>query len=109
MCLMTEAARQRLTVEQPVRRVCQARLAGMQDSVVLYELGAHDPSDAWLKLRRDYEQALAHFEKAEYAECICCCEPLLETDRTSAWLHEQAKQRIAKSQMTPDPVFQFEK
>ena len=76
-CLVTRATREHLPVETQVRRICRARLPGMNEPVDLFELGGRDPSDAWLKLRRDYELALGHHERAEYSECLALCDEIL--------------------------------
>jgi adenylate cyclase len=110
-CLLTEATRSQLAVDLPVRRICQARLPGMQEPIALFELGVYDPSDAWLALRRDYEAALEQFERAEYQRCRDTCSKILahQSDPPTAWLDASAQLRIDAGFSTPDPVFQFQK
>lgn len=111
-CLLTDATRKKLAVDIPVRRICQARLAGMSESVELYELGERDPSDAWLTLRRDYEEALAHYERAEYARCLQCCAQIMagnSVDPPTRWLLNNANQRLSAGDTMSDPVFRIEK
>jgi adenylate cyclase len=111
-CLVTDATRKKLAVEFPVRRICQARLAGMSDAVELYELGERDPSDAWLSLRRDYEEALGHYERGEYARCLQCCAQIMtgnSVDPPTRWLLDNANRRLSAGDSAPDPVFRFEK
>jgi adenylate cyclase len=111
-CLLTDATRKHLSVDIPVRRICQARLAGMRDTVELYELGERDPSDAWLALRRDYEEALSHYERAEYAVCLKLCAQIMAADSidpATRWLLNNANKRLNEGATIPDPVFQFEK
>jgi adenylate cyclase len=110
--LVTDATRKHLSVDLPVRRICQVRLAGMSDPVELYELGERDPTDAWLSLRRDYEEALAHYERAEYAKCLHCCAQIMagdSVDPPTRWLLDNANRRLSAGDTTPDPVFRFEK
>ena len=110
--LLTDSTRKRLPVDIPVRRICRARLSGITEEVELYELGERDPSDDWLKLRRDYEAALAHYERAEYAECLQCCAQIMAsnvTDPTTRWLLNNASRRLGESNATPDPVFEIPK
>lgn len=111
-CLVTDATRKKLAVDFPVRRICQARLAGMTDAVELYELGERDPSDAWLTLRRDYEEALAHYERGEYAKCLHSCAQIMAGDTVdppTRFLLDNANRRVSAGDTTPDPVFRFEK
>lgn len=111
-CLLTDATRRKLSVEIPVRRICQARLAGMSHSVELFELGERDPSDVWLSLRRDYEEALGFYERADFAQCLQCCARIMagdSVDPPTRWLMNHANRRLNEGATTPDPVFQFEK
>jgi adenylate cyclase len=111
-CLITDATRRKLSVDFPVRRICQARLAGMIEPVELYELGDRDPSDAWLTLRRDYEEALAHYERGDYAKCLQCCAQIMAgnvVDPPTRFLLDNANRRLSAGDTTANPVFQFEK
>jgi adenylate cyclase len=110
-CLLTEATRSQLAIDLPVRRICRARLPGMSEPIALFELGVHDPSDAWLQLRSDYEAAMNHFERAEYQQCCDICTQILarQADPPTTWLRANAHQRIEAGASTPDPVFQFQK
>jgi adenylate cyclase len=110
-CLLTGATRQELAVEMQVRRICKARLSGMTEAVDLYELGGNDPSNNWLALRRDYEEALEHYETGRYEQCLQCCAKIVAhnaTDNATRWLLTQANQRLSHPEATPDPVFRFE-
>jgi adenylate cyclase len=112
MCLLTGATREKLPAHVTLRRICRARLAGMNDAVELYELGQRDPSDAWLHLRRDYEQALTHYELGEYTECLQCCARIMTSgadDPPTRWLLQNANKRLSDADPTPDPIFRFEK
>jgi len=110
-CLLTGSTRQKLSVDMHVRRICRAKLAGMSEAIDLYELGGTDPADAWMMLRRDYEEALEHYENARYAECLQSCATIVASgvsDDATRWLLTHANLRLTAGDTTPDPVFRFE-
>jgi adenylate cyclase len=108
-CLLTSVTRQKLPAEMQVRRVCRARLSGLQEPIDLFELGALAPSETWLRLRADYEQALELYEQQRPLECLQCCAKILAssvTDDVTRWLLNLANGRIGNPDY--DPVVQFE-
>jgi adenylate cyclase len=63
--LITQATRDRLPPETPVRRICSVRVVNMAEPVTLYELRLDD-DDQGRKLCELYEQALGHFESKDF-------------------------------------------
>lgn len=63
--LITQATRDRLPPETPVRRICAVRVVNIAEPVNLYELRPND-DDHGRKLCEQYEQALALFENKDF-------------------------------------------
>lgn len=63
--LITDATRQRLDADFPVRRLCQVRVVNIEEPVTLYELARAD-QPGWEALRKDYEHALDAFTKGDF-------------------------------------------
>ncbi len=112
-CLITRSTRACLPAVIEVRRICCARLPGMHEAIDLFELGGTDPSDAWLKLRGDYETALTKYEQGAHHECLELCERICAEnpapDPAALWLAGQSRQRIATGDSTPQPIVEFTK
>jgi hypothetical protein len=82
--LLTGATAERLAGELMIRRVCQARLAGVSEAVVLFELPEQPPADDWLKFRTESEAALACFEAGRWPQAVECLAALAATPRGAA-------------------------
>jgi adenylate cyclase len=65
----------------PTRRLCSARVVGIDTPVELHELQCGDPTEEWLATREAYERALAHFEKREWADAFGALAPVLRGRR----------------------------
>ncbi|HPM81651.1 MAG TPA: adenylate/guanylate cyclase domain-containing protein [Candidatus Anammoximicrobium sp.] len=68
--VLTGATRSRLGRDFALRRLCRARLAGVEQAVELYELAASGESANWRQRCSVYEAALGHFEQGRWAEAL---------------------------------------
>ncbi len=76
--LITGSTRERLGAGFALRRLCRARVVGIQGAVELYELH-DDNSDATWNARRDtYEQGLELFESEQFPACCRVIHTLFE-------------------------------
>jgi adenylate cyclase len=111
-CLLTESTRNALTIDVPLRRVCCARLTGMNEPVNLYELPATCDHLRWPPRREQYELALSFYEQNRAAECLATCRQLVQDlgggDGPTNWLLQQAEKRLAVGAAPFDPVFAVE-
>ena len=105
--LMNEATALQLPPSIPKRRICQARVIGMEGSVTLYELGSkQDASQA--ALWRDYEKALLSYENGEHREAALAFSDLAKRypkDGPSLMMLVRAVQELANPQDHFDPVW----
>jgi adenylate cyclase len=74
--VLTGATRQQLRSSFSLRRLCRARMAGVEETVDLYELSAPGESPAWSRLRDTYEAALRHYELAEWPTALAILEQI---------------------------------
>lgn len=68
--LLTDATRSRLKRDFATRRLCLARVAGLEGVVELYELASPAESADWQRRCGVYEAALAHFEQGRWTEAL---------------------------------------
>ncbi|NLF69190.1 MAG: GAF domain-containing protein [Candidatus Anammoximicrobium sp.] len=73
--VLTGATRRSLRADFPLRRLCRARLAGVEEAVELYELAAGGETADWQQCRDAYEAALGHFEQGRWFEAQAALEP----------------------------------
>jgi adenylate cyclase len=78
--VVTGSTREGLSDSFTTRRLCQARIPGMQKSVTLYELKGEPVSTEWLRRRDTYEIALALYESGQWCKACQTLLPLLELD-----------------------------
>ena len=70
--LITEATRQRLSNTSCTRRLCKVQVVGMESPVAVFEyrIGlpakAKQETEAWLRMRGEYERALEFYELGEF-------------------------------------------
>ena len=111
-CLLTEATRQQLQGNYPLRRVCKARLTGMTEANVLYELSPASNQPTWPIVQARYESALGLYEANNIAECKQACQDILEEfgdiDGPTKWLLARANQQLATVDVPFDAVFSVE-
>lgn len=72
--LVTGTTQQQLDESFMTRRLCAARLMGIDMPVELFELESFEPSLEWLAMRAAYEEGLRLFEQQSWSQC---CEKLL--------------------------------
>jgi adenylate cyclase len=110
-CLVTGSTKEAIQGDQPLRRICRARLTGMTEPVDLYELAAGH-SDHWPQLAPRYADALAKYEADEASACCAACEAILHdfatADLPTRWLLAKAERRLANPSAPFDPVVSVE-
>jgi hypothetical protein len=82
--LITGSTQSNLHDRFATRRLCRARLLGIETVVDLYELYSEDAADEWLAHRDAYEQGLALFEAGEWSQAYRVISPLLSQRCESA-------------------------
>jgi len=105
--LMNEETALRLPPSIPKRRLCQARVIGIQGSVTLYELGLN-PNGSEEVLWRDYEKALLSYEIGEHREAAQAFSDLAKRypmDGPSLIMLVRAVQELAHPQEHFDPIW----
>ena len=75
--LITESTRAHLGDSFAVRRLCKARVVGIQGAVLFYELFAEKAAEEWLTRRNLYEEALKQFEDRQFGLACRTIYPLL--------------------------------
>lgn len=105
--MMNEATALRLPAAIPKRRLCQARVVGLDTIVTLYELGSNQASTQE-SLWRDYEKALIHYESGQHREAAQAFGDLAKrypSDGPSLTMLVRAVQELANPQEKFDPVW----
>ncbi|HEV3022466.1 MAG TPA: adenylate/guanylate cyclase domain-containing protein, partial [Pirellulales bacterium] len=82
--LITGSTQARLHGSFATRRLCRARLMGIESVVDLYELHAEGADAEWLQRRDDYERGLALFEAGEWSRAYRVVSPLLSQPSDAA-------------------------
>jgi len=72
--LITGATQRQLDERFMTRRICEARVVGIETPVELFELQSFTPPDDWRSLKSAYEQGLRLFEQQDWSKC---CETLM--------------------------------
>jgi adenylate cyclase len=75
--LITGSTQAKLHDSFATRRLCRARLLGIESVVDLYQLYSEEAADEWLAQRDAYEQGLARFEAGEWSQAYRVISPLL--------------------------------
>ena len=105
--LMNEETALRLPSDIPKRRICQARVVGMDECTTLYELCSnHDRAQDML--RRDYENALRSYEAGDHREAAQAFSDLAKrfpNDGPSLMMLVRAVQEMADPRDNFDPVW----
>lgn len=105
--LMNAETALRLPATVPKRRICQAKVIGMEGSVTLYELGSKQDASQEA-LWRDYEKALLSYEKGEHREAALAFSDLAKRypkDGPSLMMLVRAVQELANPQDRFDPLW----
>ena len=105
--LMNEETALRLPADIPKRRICQARVVGMDECVTLYEL-CFEPNAAQTVLRQDYESALLSYEEGRHREAAQAFSDLAKrfpNDGPSVMMLVRAVQEMANPQDNFDPIW----
>ena len=105
--LMNEEAALRLPSGTPMRRICQARVIGMDECVTLYELCA-ERDRAHEVLRRGYENALLSYEAGNHREAAQAFSDLAKrfpNDGPSLMMLVRAVQEMANPQDNFNPIW----
>jgi adenylate cyclase len=81
--LVSGSTHDRLDNAFATRRLCRARLVGIEHEVNLFELHAESASAEWQSRRDSYEQALDLYESGKWSEACRTLLPLLATGQES--------------------------
>jgi adenylate cyclase len=92
--LITEATRTQAGAGFATRRLCQVRVVNMVHPVALCEL-VGTPTPSWYLLRKEYEEALSHFESGECQRAAAMLASRLAEDGAARVLHSRAEQFVA--------------
>jgi adenylate cyclase len=76
--LITGATHAQLCGAFATRRLCRARVVGIEGAVDLHELHAAEPDDGWLARRDAYESGLALYESGRWRDACRTLYPLLD-------------------------------
>jgi adenylate cyclase len=94
------------------RRLCQARLAGIDGATDLYELHAETASEEWQDWRWTYERGLALYEAGRWLEACRTLQSLLfgesEHDRPTLMLLARATKNLQEPPVPFDAVIDLE-
>jgi adenylate cyclase len=110
--LVTGSTRERLGSDFSLRRLCRARLAGIDGAVDLFELHAARRDPAWDERRDTYEKALAQYEAMQWSSACQTVQSLLglqegHYDLPSLDLVSRAVECLRSPPEKFDPVFEF--
>jgi adenylate cyclase len=90
------------------RRLCRARLAGMEEATDLYELHSDNVTDEWREWHATYERGLALYESGRWLEACRTLHTLLfgesEHDRPTLTLLSRATHALTEPPQSFDPV-----
>lgn len=108
--LITESTNAQLGGAFATRRLCRARVVGIDGGVDLYELYATDADDAWRAERDTYEEGLALYESGRWWDACRILYPLLvernkEHDLPTLTLVGRCVDCLKGPQASFDPVF----
>jgi adenylate cyclase len=111
--LVTDATRSRLTSAFTQRRLGRVRVAGIEETVELYELTADEASD-WQSTCETYATALRHFEQGRLTVAIAVLDQALDgQDRSQDGPSKALRRHIKNLLTTPtegfDGVWAFER
>lgn len=109
--LITEGTRALLKKPQPCRRLAQVRVVNIPDPVILYELASSE-TDAWVHLRKQYEGALAAFERQDFAGSMgliggLITHPLYRHDGPCLVLMQRAAKHLIEKPNEFSPVLEM--
>lgn len=112
--LLTDATRRRLQGTFALRRLCRARVAGVEEAVELYELSASGDSATWRERCAAYGTALAHFEGGRWPEALAAldqagCGDAAPVDGPAKALLEHIQSLFQKPAERFDGVWAFER
>ncbi|MFM7845210.1 MAG: adenylate/guanylate cyclase domain-containing protein [Planctomycetota bacterium] len=108
--LLTKSTAKQLSTEFGVRRLCSVRTVNIPDPVELYEL-VEQPTDEWLDLKKNYENALTLFEQQQIALAVAAVAALssrFPSDiPTRELLHRSATLMSQSPGVAFDPVWEL--
>jgi adenylate cyclase len=111
--LITGSTRAQLGDGFATRRLCRARLVGIEGITELYELHSETASNGWLDWRATYEKGLAEYEAGELVEACGTLHRLLlgqpEHDRPCLTLLARAAQALTEPPEHFDPVIDLQR
>jgi adenylate cyclase len=110
--LITGSTRAQLGDDFAARRLCRARLVGIDGVVDLHELHAESASEEWSSRRAIYEKGLALYEAGAWVEACGTLHPLLlgqsEYDRPTLTLLARATQALREPPERFEPVIDLD-
>jgi len=109
--LITETTRSLLKQPQPCRRLAQVRVLNIPDPIILYELAGAE-TEAWLHLKKQYEEALGAFERQDFAASMgliggLITHPLYRQDGPSLVLMQRAAKYLIEKPSEFSPVVEM--
>jgi adenylate cyclase len=110
--LVTQTTKARIGENFATRRICKARLLGIDEPVDLFELSAEKAPAEWVSRRDAYEKALKLYEEGQWAAACQVIHPLLAAqaghyDIPSLDLVSRAVECLKSPQERFDPVIEF--
>jgi adenylate cyclase len=110
--LITGSTHAQIGEDFATRRLCRARLVGIDCATDLHELHAEKASEEWLSWRATYEKGLAQYESGAWVEACGTFHSLLvgrpEHDRPTLTLLARATQALKEPPEHFDPVIDLE-
>jgi adenylate cyclase len=108
--MMTGSTHAKLGNTLPTRRLCRARVVGMEGVVELHELATTPLDGQWTVFRDAYELGLKHFEAGRWAEACRTVYPLIagregQYDPPTLTLIGRAVECLKSPPASFDPVF----
>jgi adenylate cyclase len=111
--LITGSTRAQLGDGFATRRLCRARLVGIEGITELYELHSETASNGWLDWRATYEKGLAEYEAGKLVEACGTLHCLLlgqsQHDRPTLTLLARATQALTEPPDHFDPVIDLDR
>jgi adenylate cyclase len=110
--LITGSTHAQLGADFATRRLCRARLVGIEGATDLHELYAEKTSEEWVSFRATYEKGLAEYETGRWVEACGTLHPLLvgrpEHDRPTLTLLARATEALKEPPEHFDPVIDLD-
>lgn len=109
--LITEDTLNRMTAPLPARKLAQVRVVNIPEPVALYEI-SHNPGESWAYLKKQYEDALAAFERQDFASAMAVIgglvtNPHYRQDGPSLVLMQRAAKYLIETPEKFSPVLEM--